>query len=87
MGKRRTMTNHHVPPKSVGARFILKKTMEEHRAYHTLFGNAASLEACIHILLHYWWTPQDSGGDDGDSRNHRVRHLDRSARRRNIHRR
>lgn len=56
--KTSTKTKHHVPPKSVGARFILWKKRNEHEAYHLLFGNAASLEECIEILRKEWWTPQ-----------------------------
>lgn len=59
-GKRGTgnLTRHHVPPRSHGAKFTLKKSWEEHRAYHMVFGNAPTLEACVEILKKYWWTPQ-----------------------------
>ena len=53
-------TKHHVPPRSHGARFTLKKSWEEHRAYHIVFGNAPTLEACIEILRQFWWTPQEA---------------------------
>lgn len=53
----RQLTAHHVPPRSHGARFILRKTWNEHRAYHIIFGNAASFEECVEILKRYWWTP------------------------------
>ena len=54
-------TKHHVPPKSVGAQFILYKTRKEHEAYHLLFGNAASYEECCKILKEQWWTPPKGG--------------------------
>jgi hypothetical protein len=51
------LTKHHVPPRSVGAKFILYKTQKEHEAYHLLFRNAASYEECCEILKRDWWTP------------------------------
>lgn len=43
-------TRHHVPARSVGeTRFILKKSEEEHRAYHLLFG-VLEEEACLALL-------------------------------------
>jgi len=51
-------SKHHVPPKSIGAQFILYKTCKEHEAYHLLFGNAASYEECCKILKRDWWTPK-----------------------------
>ena len=51
-------TKHHIPPKSVGAEFILYKTRKEHEAYHLLFRNAASFEECCKILKEEWWTPR-----------------------------
>jgi len=43
-------TRHHVPARSVGeTRFILKKSEEEHRAYHLLFGVLEEKE-CLAIL-------------------------------------
>lgn len=50
-------TDHHVPPRSVGARFVLRKKWRQHAAYHALFGNAPTLEACVEILRKQWWTP------------------------------
>ena len=51
-------TDHHVPPQSVGSRYILVRPQNQHEAYHTLFGNAASYEECCAILLRRWWTPE-----------------------------
>jgi len=56
--KERKMTIHHVPPRSRGkTQFLLEKPEHEHRAYHLLFGNAASYEECCQILWKDWWKP------------------------------
>jgi len=54
--KYRGMTKHHVPPRSRGAKFVIRVLGHRHSAYHLLFGNARSLEACIEILEREWWT-------------------------------
>ena len=61
--KKHGLTVHHVPPKSHGARFTLRKSLEDHTAYHRIFSNAPSLEACIEILKLYWWTPEERSHD------------------------
>lgn len=59
---KKKLTTHHVPPRSHGAQFTLRKTEKAHRAYHTLFRDAPSLEACIEILRTQWWTPPRTPG-------------------------
>lgn len=50
-------TRHHVPPRHPDRRprFILRKDERHHRAYHLLFGNAASYEDACEILKKDWW--------------------------------
>lgn len=54
------MTRHHVPPKSCGPQFVIKKLRVKHEAYHTLFGNAGTLEECVEILRKEWWSQNGS---------------------------
>ena len=53
----RTHDWHHVPPRNPAAVTPLKMRVRkiDHRAYHQLFQNAASLEQCIEILKRDWW--------------------------------
>lgn len=59
--KEHTMTIHHCPPRSQGrTRFLLQKLDYKHQAYHLIFSNSPSFEACCHILWEEWWRPENS---------------------------
>ena len=53
------LTHHHVPPRSQGWNerhgFVLMKTQEAHRAYHTLFSNVGTFQGAVQILYEDWW--------------------------------
>ncbi len=57
---RRKYDKHHVPPRhpDYRPRFIVRKKVSHHRAYHLLFQAAKSLEDCIEILRHDWWSQE-----------------------------
>jgi hypothetical protein len=48
---------HHVPPQNPAPTAPMKLRVRkiDHRAYHQLFANAATLEQCIEILKRDWW--------------------------------
>jgi hypothetical protein len=48
---------HHVPPRHPApvTPFKIRVRKIDHRAYHQLFANCASLEQCIEILKRDWW--------------------------------
>lgn len=60
--KIRGMSRHHVPPRNPDKqkRFIKYKKVEYHRAYHLLFGAVKSYEEACAILLHDWWTEDET---------------------------
>lgn len=51
----RRTNRHHVPPKSEGGTYVIEADTIQHRAYHILFGNAASIDECVQVLKRNWW--------------------------------
>ena len=56
---RTELTEHHVPPRCMGAEFVIQVPRYKHEAYHTLFGCSKSFEQCCEILLKDWWTGKE----------------------------
>jgi hypothetical protein len=57
-GYNREETMHHVPPTSTcrdfSKQFVKRLRRSKHEAYHTLFANLPTFEACVEELRKYW---------------------------------